>query len=53
MPRRPNVGVATLRERWHGSPLLGGLLGIVSVAVATGLIALACGVIALIVAWIY
>lgn len=53
MPRRPDVGVETLRKRWQGSPVIGGMLGIASVAAATAAIGLVCGLIALIVAVIY
>ena len=38
MPRRPFVRIETLQERWQESPFTGGLLGIVSVALATAAI---------------
>jgi hypothetical protein len=53
MPRRPVVRVESLQERWRDSPLQGGLLGILWVALATGVIAVACGVIVLVVTLIY
>ena len=53
MPRRPVVRIEALQERWRDSPLQGGLLGILWVALATGLVAAACGVIALVVSLIY
>jgi hypothetical protein len=53
MPRRPVVRIEALQERWQDSPLQGGLLGILWVALATAVIAVACGLIALVVTLIY
>lgn len=53
MPRRPRVRIETLHERWQDSPFKGGLLGILSVALATGVIAAACAAIALVVTLVY
>ena len=53
MPRRPAIRIETLQARWHDSPLKGGLLGIVSVALATAVVAAACAAIALVVTAIY
>jgi len=53
MPHRPYVRMETLRQRWQDSPFNGALLGILSVALATGVIAIACGLIALVVTLIY
>ena len=53
MPRRPYIRMETLQQRWQQSPFTGGLLGILSVAVATAVIAALCAVIALVVALIY
>lgn len=53
MPRRPNVRMRDLRQRWERSPFRGGLLGIASVALATLGVGIACTVIALIVTLIY
>ena len=53
MPRRPKVGVDSLQQRWGGSGLAGGLLGIASVIAATAGIGLVCALIALIVALVY
>ena len=53
MPRRPYVRIETLQERWQESPFTGGLMGILSVTLATGVIAVACTVIALIVSLIF
>lgn len=51
--RRPDIDVDTLRQRWETSPFRGGVLGILSVAVATAGIGALCTVIALVVALIY
>jgi hypothetical protein len=53
MPRRPVVRIEALQGRWQDSPLKGGLLGILSVALATAVIAAACAVIALVATLIY
>lgn len=53
MPRRPNVRVETLQERWQESPLYGLLFGILSVTLATVAIGLVCALIALIVTLLY
>ena len=53
MPRRPYVRVEALQERWRESPLYGGLIGILSVTVATLALGLVCALIALIVTLIF
>lgn len=53
MPRRPYVRIETLQQRWQESPFTGGLLGILSVALATGVIAAVCALIALVVSLAY
>jgi hypothetical protein len=53
MPRRPKVRLETLQDRWRDSPLHGGVVGILAVALATGVIAVACAAIALVVTLIY
>lgn len=53
MPRRPFVRIETLQERWQESPFTGGVLGIVSVALATAAIGAVCAVIALVVSLFY
>jgi hypothetical protein len=49
MPRRPVVRLGSVQQRWRDSPLKGGVVGILSVALATAVIAAACAAIALVV----
>jgi hypothetical protein len=53
MPRRPYIRIETLQQRWQESPFTGGLVGILSVALATAALAVVCALIALIVSLIY
>lgn len=53
MPRRPYVRMETLQQRWQESPFTGAMLGILSVALATGFIAIVCTLIALVVTLVY
>jgi hypothetical protein len=53
MPRRPYIRIETLQQRWQESPFTGGLVGILSVALATAALAAVCALIALVVSLIY
>lgn len=53
MPRRPDVRIESLQQRWQESPLYGGLIGILSISVATLVLGLVCAMIALAVTLIY
>jgi hypothetical protein len=43
----------SLHARWQESPFRGGVIGILSVALATAVVAVACGLIALVVTLAY
>jgi hypothetical protein len=53
VPRRPTLRLESLQQRWQQSPFHGGLLGIISVAVATAAIGAICALIALAVTFVY
>lgn len=53
MPRPATMRRAAIRQRWEESPFQGGLLGMVSVALATAATGVACALIALVVSLVY